>query len=330
MINTLLVTGGLGFIGSNFVRLFHDKYKIIILDKYSYGSNPDNLKGINDYVLYKGDINDTKLVLKILKEHNVDAIINFAAESHVDRSISSPLSFIESNTQGVVSLLEAIRTYEGSVRMLHVGTDEEYGEIYEGSFNENSPLNPSSPYSASKASATLFVKAYSRTYGINAVITRSSNNYGPYQFPEKLIPKTIIRASLNLPIPIYGNGNNVRDWIYVSENCEAINLVLNKGRKGEIYNISARQELTNLQVIKKVLEVMGKNDELLKFVDDRPGHDFRYSITNEKIVNLGWRPSIAFEQGIKLTVDWYLSHEDWWKPLIADKVISETPWKERW
>lgn len=326
--NTLLVTGGLGFIGSNFSRLFQDKYKIIILDNLSYGSNLANVSGVN-HVFYKGDINDTELVLRILREHNVDAIINFAAESHVDRSISSPLSFVRSNTLGVISLLEAVRKYD-NVRLVQIGTDEEYGEISQGSFNEDSPLNPSSPYSASKASASLFVKSYVRTYGIDAVITRSSNNYGPYQYPEKLIPKTIIRASLNLPIPIYGKGENVRDWVYVEDNCRAIDIVLNKGRKGEIYNISAKNELKNVEVVEKVLELMGRPKSLMKFVEDRPGHDFRYSISNDKILSLGWRPLVSFEEGIRKTIDWYLTHEDWWKPLINEKVISETPWKERW
>ncbi|AWR96239.1 dTDP-glucose 4,6-dehydratase [Acidianus sulfidivorans JP7] len=323
----VLVTGGLGFIGSNFIRLLKRKgiIEVINVDNMSCGSQPDNeVEGVK---LYKADIADFETVSSIIREEKPDVIVNFAAQSHVDRSIVDPLSFVKSNVEGVVSLLESIRRYNEDAKFIQIGTDEEYGEIYEGSFNEESRLKPSSPYSASKASATLFALSYVRTYGLDVIVSRSSNNYGPYQFPEKLIPKTIIRAYLNLPIPIYGKGNNVRDWTFVEDNCEAIYLLIEKGKKGEIYNISANEERTNLEVVKTILRIMNKPESLIKFVEDRPGHDFRYSISSEKIRSLGWMPKYTFEQGIKITVEWYLKNEWWWRKVINEKVISETPWK---
>lgn len=323
----IVVTGGLGFIGTNFIRLLMKKgfSEIVNVDFMGYGSHPSNL--IDGVKLYNIDISDHNAVSKVIKEERPDILVNFAAESHVDRSITDPMSFVRSNVFGVVSLLEGIRKYDDNARFIQIGTDEEYGEIFDGSFDENSKLSPSSPYSASKASASLLALSYVRTYGLDIIVTRSSNNYGPFQFPEKLIPKTIIRASLNLPVPIYGTGNNVRDWIFVEDNCEAVFTVMERGRKGEVYNISANDERTNLEVVKTVLKIMGKPENLIKFVDDRPGHDFRYSVSSKKIRELGWRPRYTFSEGIETTVNWYLKNEWWWRKVITDQVISETPWR---
>ncbi|MBA7527155.1 dTDP-glucose 4,6-dehydratase 2 [subsurface metagenome] len=324
----ILVTGGLGFIGSNFARNMVDKAEIIVGDALKYGSNEDNLKDL-DYKFVKGDICDYDLMAGLVK--GVDAIVNFAAETHVDRSISNPYAFIESNVLGTYTILEAMRKVNPEVKLVHISTDEVYGDVKEGSFKENDMLKPSSPYSASKASATMFVLAYVRTYGLNAIITRCTNNYGPYQFPEKLIPKAIIRAKLNMKIPIYGTGKNVRDWIYVKDHCEAISLVLGKGEKGEIYNISSGEEKTNLGVVREILGIIDKNeDDLIEFVEDRPGHDIRYSLDSSKIRELGWKPKHRFKEGLKETVEWYLSNEWWWKPLVNEKTLHPTPWKLKW
>lgn len=331
----LLVTGGMGFIGSNFIRYVlenHKDWEVINLDKLGYGSNPANLKDIEGderYTFVKGDIADFKVVSKLIKE--VDAVVNFAAESHVDRSISNPYAFIESNVLGVYTILEAIRKFNLEVRLVHVSTDEVYGDILEGSFTENDRLMPSSPYSATKAASDMLVLGWTRTYGLNASITRCTNNYGPYQFPEKLIPKTIIRASMGLKIPIYGTGQNVRDWLYVEDHVRAIEAVLLKGEAREIYNISAGEEKTNLEVVKTILRLMDKDESLIEFVEDRPGHDLRYSLDSWKITrDLKWRPKYSFEEGIKKTVEWYLKNEWWWKPLVNEKVLHPTPWKLGW
>lgn len=330
----VLVTGGLGFIGSNFIRYLLERYssiEIINVDAMKYGSNPLNLKDIKDderYKFIKGDICDYELISKLVKD--VDVIVNFAAESHVDRSIANPYSFLQSNVVGVFVILEAIRKKNREVKFIQISTDEVYGEILKGSFKEEDRLKPSSPYSASKAAADMFVLAYSRTYGIHAVITRCTNNYGPYQFPEKLIPKTIIRASMNLKIPIYGTGKNIRDWIYVLDHCEAIDLVMKEGEKGEIYNISSGEEKTNLEVVKTILSIMGKDESLIEFVEDRPGHDLRYSLDSSKIRELGWKPKHSFKEGIRETVEWYMQNEWWWKPLINEKILHPTPWKLNW
>jgi len=330
----LLVTGGAGFIGSNFIHyiLQSRDWDIVNLDKLGYGSNLANLKDVeNDprYEFVRGDINDFDLVSKILKD--VGAVVNFAAETHVDRSVSNPYSFIESNVLGVYTILEAVRRVNPDVRFVHISTDEVYGDILEGSFREDDRLMPSSPYSASKAAGDMLVLGYARTYDLNASITRCTNNYGPYQFPEKLIPKTIIRASMNLKVPVYGTGKNVRDWLYVLDHCEAIALVLEKGEKREIYNISSGEEKTNIEVVKTILELMGKDESLIEFVEDRPGHDLRYSLNSSKIrEKLGWKPKYSFEEGLRKTVEWYLSNEWWWKPLTDDKVLHPTPWKLEW
>jgi len=329
----LLVTGGLGFIGSNFIRFMLAKYddiQITNLDKLSIGSNPTNLKDIetdNRYKLVKGDVADRRLIKNLMDEAEV--IVNIAAETHVDRSIAEPLPFLNSNTIGAVNLFEAAKKH--GKRILHVSTDEVYGEIIKGSFREGDKLKPSSPYSASKAAADLFALAYNRTYGLNIVVVRCTNNYGPYQFPEKLIPKAIIRALLGLSVPVYGKGQNIRDWIYVQDFCEALALLLNEGRSGEIYNVSADNELTNIDIVKKILDLMGKPESSVTFVEDRPGHDLRYSLDSSKIRNeLGWKPKHSFQEALKTTVDWYRNNEWWWKPLATEQVLHPTPWKLKW
>ncbi|MDG6931015.1 MAG: dTDP-glucose 4,6-dehydratase [Nitrososphaerota archaeon] len=320
-----LVTGGMGFIGSNFVRhIVKNGFQTVVVDNMSYGSHPDNLNGV-DVKIVTSDIRDVELMKKVVKDSMPDYIFNFAAESHVDRSISEPLLFAGTNFTGVASMLEAFRQL-GAGTFVQIGTDEEYGSALSGSFKERDPLNPSSPYSASKAGGSLLALAYAKTYGLDVRVTRSSNNYGPYQFPEKLIPKTIIRAMLGLPFPVYGSGNNVRDWIHVEDNCSGIIAVVQRGKKGEVYNISANNELTNIQVVTRILNIMGKPN-LIKFVEDRPGHDFRYSTDSSKLRELGWMPKISFEQGLKTTIEWYMNNREWWDKVVDEKVLSEMPWK---
>jgi len=330
----VLVTGGLGFIGSNFIRLMLEETdsNIINIDNLSYGSNPKNLDDLGDnprYRFVKGDISDPDLIGRLVNES--DAVVNFAAETHVDRSISDPLPFHWTNVGGVLTILEAMRKAGRDVRLVHIGTDESYGDITEGSFKETDRLTPSSPYSASKASADLYVMAYHRTYGLNACISRCTNNYGPYQFPEKFIPKTIIRAKMGLKVPIYGTGKNVRDWIYVLDHCSGVRAVLEKGRTGEIYNISSGNEIDNLTIAKVILGILKLPETFMEFVDDRPGHDRRYSLDSRKIrEELGWSPIHTFEEGISETVSWYLSNDGWWRPLSDEKTLSPTPWKLKW
>jgi dTDP-glucose 4,6-dehydratase len=331
----ILVCGGLGFIGSNFIRYTLNSFKdvrIVNVDSLSYGSNPNNLIDLEKDERYRfvlGDINDGSLMSKLVED--ADAIVNFAAESHVDRSIANPTNFFKSNTQGVISILECLRRSKKSLRYVQVGTDEVYGDIMEGSFREDDRLKPSSPYAASKAAADLFCQAYYRTYGLDIVVTRCTNNFGPYQFPEKLIPKSIIRAKLGMKVPIYGRGRNVRDWLYVIDHCEALHQVLARGRSGETYNISSGNELDNLTLVKKVLEAMGKSEDLIEFVEDRPGHDLRYSLDSSKIRReLNWKPRHAFEESLNETVEWYLENEWWWKPLATENVLHPSPWKLGW
>ena len=330
----ILVTGGLGFIGSNFCRYIITKYfdnKIINIDKIGIGANPANLEDLESekrYNFIKGDIGDSELINEIIKQ--VDAIVNIAAETHVDRSIANPTPFIQNNTIGTFTVLEGIRKHNDKAKLVQVSTDEVYGEIREGSFRENDMPQPSNPYSASKAAADVFVMAYHKTYGLDVAITRCTNNYGPYQIPEKLIPKTIIRALKNLPVPIYGSGKNIRDWIYVQDHCEAIDFVLRKGESGEIYNISAENELPNIEIVKKTLKMLDKPEDLITFVEDRPGHDVRYSLDSSKIKSkLGWKPKFCFEEALEATVKWYVNNEWWWKPLATEKILNPTPWKLR-
>lgn len=326
----LLVTGGLGFIGSNFIlRAFETSkdYEITNIDDEMYGSNHKNLSTLensNKYKFVKGNINNSELIDNLVS--SCDAVINFAAESHVDRSISNAKPFIDSNIVGVFSILESVK--KNKKRLVHVSTDEVFGSLEEGTADEKFNFNPSSPYAASKASAELLIKSYVKTYDCDCVITRCTNNYGPRQFPEKLIPKVIILAKQDKHIPVYGSGKNVRDWIYVDDHCDAILKVLKEGKKGESYNISANNEIDNLTIIKKILSVIGKSADMITFVDDRPGHDFRYSLDSKKIrKELEWKEKINFEEGINKTINWYLENKKWWET-IPEKEWKEVPWKK--
>lgn len=330
-----LITGGLGFIGSNFIRYLLTKDKdaqITNIDIISHGANPANLKDIEkqkNYKFLKEDICNKET----LKKHliNTDIVVNFAAESHVDRSISDPQPFFKSNTEGVLNILELIRHTNKNIKFFQIGTDESYGDIIEGTFKEKDRLTPSSPYAASKAAADLFCLAYHRTYGLDAILTRCTNNFGPFQFPEKLIPKTIIRAQKNLKIPIYGSGKNVRDWIYVIDHCEAVKTIIDNGKSGEIYNISSGNELQNTKVVETILDLMDKPPSLMEFVEDRPGHDIRYSLDSSKIrKELSWTPRYQFVNAIKETVNWYINNRQWWNSLITPQIIHPTPWKLKW
>lgn len=313
----ILVTGGLGFIGSNFIRYILNKYdyNIINLDKVTYCANFENLKDIENnqnYKFVKGDICDKAIVEKQVK--GCDAVINFAAETHVDRSIMDAGDFVRTDVFGTYTLSEAVKNLKIK-RFIHISTDEVYGSIEQGSFKESDPLKPNSPYSASKAGADLLVRSYIKTHNIPAIIVRSSNNYGPYQYPEKVIPLFITNLLENKKIPLYGDGLNVRDWLYVTDNCEAIDFVLQKGKIGEIYNIASGNEKTNLEITKLILKEMNKDDSMVEYVKDRPGHDRRYSIDFGKIRKLGWAPKFKFERGIKDTVAWYKKNESWWKKI---------------
>jgi len=332
LIMKLLVTGGLGFIGSNFCRHLltkHQDYELINIDKVGVGANPASLRDLENqrtYSFIKGDICNSQLLRKTITQ--VDAVVNIAAETHVDRSISDPYTFLLNNTVGTYTILEAMRKHNDKARLVQVSTDEIYGEIAEGAFTETASLKPGNPYSASKAAADMLVHAYHKTYGLNASITRCTNNYGPYQFPEKLIPKTIIRALNNLPIPIYGTGRNVREWIHVEDHCEAIEVVLQKGAAGEVYNVSSGNEFSNIEIAKKILAQLGKPEELISFVEDRPGHDTRYSLNSSKIQSsLNWKPKIPFDRGLEATVRWYADNEAWWRPLTTETTLHPTPWK---
>ncbi len=315
---TVLVTGGAGFIGSNFVLYLlknYPQFHVINLDKLTYAGNLDNLKSIENhpnYTFIKGDICDEKLVGEIVAG-GVDYLINFAAESHVDRSITDPGIFVRTNVLGTQVLLEAAKKY-GVKKYIQISTDEVYGSLdKEGYFTETSPLAPNSPYSASKASADLFVRAYYKTFGLNVNITRCSNNYGPYQFPEKLIPLMISNALEGKELPVYGDGLYVRDWLYVEDHCRAIDAVMQRGKPGEIYNIGGGNEKTNLEIVRLILQELNKPESLIRFVKDRPGHDRRYAIDSSKIQReLNWRPYYDFTDGLKLTIRWYLEHVDWW------------------
>ena len=328
----VLVTGGLGFIGSNFCKLMLAKQpdcELINVDKMGIGSNPASLHDIeNDkrYTFIKGDICNPLLMNRLV--HQVDAVVNIAAETHVDRSVVDPNMFLQNNTIGTFTILEAIRRHNHKARLLQVSTDEVYGEAIEGSFTEINPPKPSNPYSASKAAADMFVLSYIRTFGLNVSISRCTNNFGPYQLPEKLIPKTIIRALRDLPIPIYGKGTNIRDWIYVQDHCEALSAVLEKGKPGEIYNVSAGNEVQNIEIAKKIVGQLNKPESLITFVEDRPGHDTRYSLDSSKIrKELGWKSEHGFEECLESTVKWYLENEHWWKPFATEVILHPTPWK---
>ena len=314
----ILVTGGAGFVGSAFIRYMlrtHSDVSIVNFDALTYAGNLENLRDIEDNPNYKfihGRIEDSGLLREIIESEKIDGIINFAAESHVDRSILDARPFIETNITGTLNLLEAVRDLKVK-RFLQVSTDEVYGSLGEdGYFTESTPIDPKSPYSASKASADHLVLAFVNTYSINAVITRCSNNYGPYQFPEKLIPLMILNALEDKQLPVYGDGMNIRDWIYVDDHCRGIWAVYQKGKRGEVYNIGGRTEKPNIQIVKLILSKLNKSESLIKYVQDRPGHDRRYAIDCEKIENeLGWKQEVDFETGIQKTIDWYLQNPDW-------------------
>jgi dTDP-glucose 4,6-dehydratase len=313
----ILVTGGAGFIGCNFVRhLIRDtNAKVINLDKLTYAGNLNNIKdlrGEKRHRFVKGDIRDRKLVNSLVRK--VESVVNFAAESHVDRSIQNPTIFVETNVLGVQVLLDACRRF--GVTFEQISTDEVYGSRLEGSFTETDSLAPSSPYSASKAAADLLVNAYHVTYGLNVTVTRSTNNYGPFQHPEKLIPRLITNALRGKPLPIYGSGENVRDWIFVEDNCRAIQLVLEKGESGQVYNIGAANEKKNLEIARETLRRLSLPDAMIEFVGDRPGHDFRYSLDCGKIHRLGWKPQVNFDEGLQRTIDWYRTNKRWWRSLV--------------
>ncbi|MCR6855251.1 dTDP-glucose 4,6-dehydratase [Paenibacillus jamilae] len=320
----VLVTGGAGFIGSNFVRYMvkkYPEYNIVNLDSLTYAGNLENLKDIEEssnYKFVKGDIADRQFINQLFKEEKFDYVLNFAAESHVDRSITNPDIFIQTNIQGTQVLLDAAKNAEVK-KYLQVSTDEVYGTLGEtGYFTEETPLASNSPYSSSKAGADLLVRAYHETFGLPVNITRCSNNYGPFHFPEKLIPLMIINALNDKQLPVYGDGLNVRDWLHVEDHCQAIDLVLHKGENGEVYNVGGNNERTNIEIVKTILKALDKPESLIKYVTDRPGHDRRYAIDATKLrEELCWSPKYNFDTGIEQTIKWYLENQDWWKNIIS-------------
>ena len=336
----ILVTGGAGFIGSNFIYYELEKHpdrRIVCLDALTYAGNLETLEKAlknKNFRFVKGDITDRKAVEALFEEESFDAVVNFAAESHVDRSIDEPEVFLKTNILGTQVLLDACR--KRAIRFHQVSTDEVYGDLPldrpDLFFTEETPIHTSSPYSASKAAADLLVTAYFRTYGAKVTISRCSNNYGPYHFPEKLIPLIIANALEGKELPVYGEGKNVRDWLYVRDHCKAIDLILENGRLGEVYNIGGHNEKTNLEVVKTVLKILGKSEDLIRFVKDRPGHDMRYAIDPTKIRNeLGWYPETTFEEGIEKTVKWYLENRQWWENIINGDYVKyyERMYKDR-
>ena len=306
----ILITGGAGFIGANFTQYIHDNYdyEITVLDKLTYAGNKDNLKEIlNEIEFINGDIgceDDVKIAME-----DCDLVVNFAAETHVDRSIEDPSIFVKTDVIGTYNLLECARKYDVE-KYLQISTDEVYGSIENGSFTEESNINPSSPYSASKAGGDMLVKAYYKTYGMPVLITRSSNNFGPYQYPEKLIPLFILNALEDKPLPVYGDGENIRDWIYVLDNCKGIDVVLNEGKIGEVYNIGGENEKPNIEITKLILNILEKPESLIKYVDDRLGHDRRYSLDSSKTQSLGWKPEWTFEEAMQETIKWYIANKN--------------------
>ncbi len=338
---SILVSGGMGFIGSNFIHYLlktHKNYKVINLDYLTYAGNPENLlefEGFDEnlYKFYKCDICDFDHILEVAKNENIDYIVNFAAETHVDRSIDNPDIFIKTNILGTQSLLNVAKKLKIK-KFIQISTDEVYGSLNfkDPAFTEDLPLKPNSPYSASKASADLIVRSYFKTFDLPVNITRCSNNYGPYQFPEKLIPLMINNARNNQELPIYGTGQNIRDWIFVEDHCEAIFLILKNGVPGEIYNIGGNSEISNLELVKKLLSILNKSETLIKFVKDRPGHDLRYAINFKKIMNeLSWEPKTNIEDGLKYTVQWYLKNQDWLDHIINEDYLQyyEKMYKDR-
>ena len=328
-----LVTGGAGFIGANFVKFILNKWgsdiDVTIFDALTYAGNLESIKNelaLPNVRFVKGNICDEQAVNRVMNEIDPDFVVNFAAESHVDRSITDPGIFVQTNVMGTQVLLDASKEF-GVTRYHQVSTDEVYGDLPldrpDLFFREDTPLHTSSPYSSSKASADLFVLAYYRTYGLPVTISRCSNNYGPYHFPEKLIPLIISRALADEKLPVYGKGENVRDWLHVSDHCEAIDLIIHKGRAGEVYNVGGHNEKTNLEVVKTILKALGKPESLIEFVTDRPGHDLRYAIDPTKLESeLGWKPKYTFETGIRQTIQWYLDNREWWENIISGEYAS--------
>jgi len=330
-----LITGGAGFIGSNFIRYLYntgENVRVRVLDKLTYSGNLENLKEFesrDDFEFIKGDIGDEKTVQAAMQ--GVQVVINFAAEAAVDRSIDDPQSFIKTNILGVYTLLEEARQHLDLWRFIQISTDEVYGHILEGSFKENSELKPRNPYAASKLGGERLAYSFFETYQLPVVITRASNNYGPYAYPEKIIPLFITNLVDGAQVPIFGGGRQVRDWLYVEDHCCAIKLLVERGINGEVYNVGANQECENIELARKLLVLMGKDERSIKFVQDRPGHDKRYSLDFSKLQSLGWLPKVGLEAGLKMTVDWYLSHENWWRPLKIklDPRYSTGYWGDR-
>jgi dTDP-glucose 4,6-dehydratase len=326
---SVLVTGGAGFIGSNFVRYMlaaHPGVRLVNFDKLTYAGNLENLAGLEStpgYTFLRGDICDREAVTGVLQQHQVDTVVHFAAESHVDRSIKGASVFVTTNVLGTQVLIDAARE-QGIERFVHVSTDEVYGSLgATGRFTEETPLHPNSPYAASKASSDLMVLAACHTFGFPGVITRCSNNYGPYQFPEKLIPLMIANATDGKPLPVYGAGLNVRDWLYVEDHCRAIDVVREKGKPGEVYNIGGNNEWKNIDIVRLLLQKLGKPESLITYVKDRPGHDQRYAIDASKTAReLGWSPSVTFEVGLQKTVEWYRTNESWWRRIVSGEYQS--------
>lgn len=316
----LLVTGGLGFIGSNFIRQMleeHPGESIVNLDKITYAGNPENLKDIAGdprYTFVRGDICDPGVVGSVFREHQIDAVVHFAAESHVDRSIEDASVFVRTNVLGTHVLLEAALS-RGVKRFIHVSTDEVYGSIRSGSFRETDNLNPSSPYSASKAASDLLARSYHITHNLPVIVTRCTNNFGPYQYPEKLIPLFATNLIEGKKVPVYGTGKNVRDWIHVADHCRAVDFVLCHGEPGEIYNIGGDNEKSNLEITTGILRALGKDESMVEYVPDRPGHDWRYALDSSKLRSMGWKPEFDFETALRATVRWYIENEWWWRPL---------------
>ncbi len=339
----ILITGGCGFIGSNFIRYLLGNYNqitVVNVDKLTYAGNILSLKDIseryeNRYFFYKEDITNSDSIFKIMERHNIDTIVNFAAESHVDRSILNPEIFLTTNTLGTLRLLEVARNFWGNdnnVRFHHISTDEVYGSLKDhGKFLESSCYKPSSPYSASKAGADHFVYSYYKTFNLPVTITNSSNNYGPYQFPEKLIPLTIINCLNHKNIPIYGKGENIRNWLFVEDHCEGIDLVIRRGKVGESYNIASNDELKNINLVRRICKILDEikpskkvksYSELISFVEDRPGHDYRYALSFDKVKKLGWTPKTSMKKGLQKTVLWYVENENWWKSILNQEYIE--------
>lgn len=330
------ITGGAGFMGSNFIRYVLNKHSdsiILVYDKLTYAGRPENLHDIQGnprFRFIKADILDEEQLLRAIREFDPDIIVNFAAETHVDRSINEPAPFLKTNILGVFNILEAARRLEIPL-VVHISTDEVYGDLWgKEPADEETPFKPSSPYSASKASGDLLCQSYWRTYKLPVIIVRPSNNYGPYQYPEKFIPKTIIRALHNKTIPVYGKGDQIRDWLYVEDFAEALSTVINKGYKGEAYNVPGFNERRNLEVVETILTLLGKPKSLIRHVEDRPGHDRRYAMRGDKILALGWKPKTPWIKGLEKTIKWYTDNKWWWKPLLSDDYFQlDAPWRKR-